>query len=221
MVHRIRLAMGYHGNEVGRYQALASGETPASYSNILNPPFMRLANIRYLYTNADVGAQHRPAEGTRSRAELGRFDRLPLSHAGRQSACVDNPGDGEGRRPGHGGDPARPAIRSAARRRDRLLRARRGRRRSPRFPSRLAITSRVTRYDPGHIAVELSAPAPAGSALVVSENYFPGWTASVDGHAPAPAVRTDYTFLGVPLPAGATKVLLRLPGSRLREREGW
>ena len=66
----------------------------------------------------------------------------------------------------------------------------------------------MTRYDPGHIALELSAPAPAGSALVVSENYFPGWTVSIDGRPPIPAIRTDYTFLGVPLPAGATRVSL-------------
>ena len=76
------------------------------------------------------------------------------------------------------------------------------------LPERLAISARVTRYDPGHIAVELSAPAPAGSALVVSENYFPGWTASVDGRPAIPAIRTDYTFLGIPLPAGAQRVSL-------------
>ena len=76
------------------------------------------------------------------------------------------------------------------------------------LPERLGITTRITRYDPGHIALELSAPAPAGSALVVSENYFPGWTVRVDGRAPVPAIRADYTFLGVPLPVGATKVSL-------------
>ena len=30
----------------------------------------------------------------------------------------------------------------------------------------------------------------------------------MDGRAPVAAIRTDYTFLGVPLPAGATKVSL-------------
>ena len=31
---------------------------------------------------------------------------------------------------------------------------------------------------------------------------------SVDGKPPTPAIRTDYTFLGIPLPAGATRVSL-------------
>jgi uncharacterized membrane protein YfhO len=31
---------------------------------------------------------------------------------------------------------------------------------------------------------------------------------SIDGRAGIPAIRTDYTFLGVPLPAGARKVSL-------------
>jgi uncharacterized membrane protein YfhO len=42
----------------------------------------------------------------------------------------------------------------------------------------------------------------------VSENYFPGWTATIPGQPSVAAVRTNYTFLGVPLPAGATRVAL-------------
>jgi hypothetical protein len=75
------------------------------------------------------------------------------------------------------------------------------------LPQPLAITPKITRYDAGHIAMDLSAPAPAGSALVVSENYFPGWRATVNGQ-PAPVVRTDYTLIGVPLTAGATHISL-------------
>jgi hypothetical protein len=75
------------------------------------------------------------------------------------------------------------------------------------LPEPLKITPRITRYDPGHIAMELSGPAPVGSALVVSENYFPGWRAVVNGQA-APVVRADYNLIGVPLPAGASRVSL-------------
>jgi hypothetical protein len=71
----------------------------------------------------------------------------------------------------------------------------------------LGITAAATRYDPGHVAFTLSGPAPAGAALVVSENYYTGWVATVDGHA-APVGRADYTLIGVPLPAGATKIEL-------------
>ena len=52
-----------------------------------------------------------------------------------------------------------------------------------------------------------SAPAPQGSALVVSENYYPGWTATVDGK-PARIGRADYTLIGVQLPSGARSVEL-------------
>jgi hypothetical protein len=75
------------------------------------------------------------------------------------------------------------------------------------LPEPLKITPKITRYDAGHIAMELSGPAPAGSALVVSENYFPGWHATVNGQA-VPVVRADYNLIGVPLPAGATRISL-------------
>jgi len=75
------------------------------------------------------------------------------------------------------------------------------------LPAPLDLKPRVTRYEPGHISLELDRPAPAGSALVVSENYYPGWQATVDGHA-APIARTDYTLIGVPLPAGGRRVEL-------------
>jgi uncharacterized membrane protein YfhO len=44
--------------------------------------------------------------------------------------------------------------------------------------------------------------------LVVSENYFSGWTATVDGR-PAPTDRVDYNLIGVQLPANANRVELR------------
>ena len=53
----------------------------------------------------------------------------------------------------------------------------------------------------------LDAPAPAGSALVVAENFYPGWSATVDGR-PANVGRADYALIGVELPTGGTNVVL-------------
>jgi hypothetical protein len=72
-------------------------------------------------------------------------------------------------------------------------------------PSPLTIKANVTRYDPGHISIQLDAAAPAGSALVVSENYYPGWRATVDGR-PATVGRADYVLIGVALPTGGRSV---------------
>lgn len=66
----------------------------------------------------------------------------------------------------------------------------------------------VTSYAPGVIDITLDQPAAAGQALVVSENYFPGWHATVDGK-PAPVGLTDFNLVGVALPAGAKSIALR------------
>jgi uncharacterized membrane protein YfhO len=42
----------------------------------------------------------------------------------------------------------------------------------------------------------------------VSENFYPGWTATVDGK-PVPAMRAMYSLIGVPLPTGARSIELR------------
>ena len=75
------------------------------------------------------------------------------------------------------------------------------------LPPRLPISTTTSGYGPGHARIALSAPAPAGSALVVSENYFPGWQAFVDGRS-VPVYRADFNLIGVPLPAGARSVEL-------------
>jgi len=73
----------------------------------------------------------------------------------------------------------------------------------------------VTRYEPGHIEVELDQPASAGAALVVSENYYPAWTATVDGK-PATVGRADLALIGVALPEGSRKVVLTFGRSTFR-----
>ena len=208
MAHKIRLVRGYHGNEIGRYQRLASREQVGDYGNDVNPAFWRLTNARFLYTNAAL-----------SDSSAGVTKILgPVRNAAGSTVYLyrlpgDNPPAWVTTAMAKAGDEATAAtmldprfdplrvavIDSAASVSVAPLSA---------LPQPLGITTKVTRYDPGHIALDLSAPAPAGSALVVSENYYPGWTARVNDRDAAPVVRADYTFIGVPLPAGATRVSL-------------
>ncbi|HVE82301.1 MAG TPA: YfhO family protein [Myxococcales bacterium] len=59
-----------------------------------------------------------------------------------------------------------------------------------------------------HNSVEVRAVACQDSYLVVTDSYYPGWVAEVDGHE-AKVVRADYALRGVELPAGAHRVVLR------------
>jgi hypothetical protein len=64
----------------------------------------------------------------------------------------------------------------------------------------------VKRSADGEIAIDTNARA--SSFLVVSESYFPGWRALVDG-SPAKVYQTDYILMGVAVPAGTHHVELR------------
>jgi hypothetical protein len=75
-------------------------------------------------------------------------------------------------------------------------------------PTPATTKASVTSYAAGAIDIALDQPATAGQALVVSENYYPGWTATVDGK-PGVAALMNYNLIGVPLPTGAKSVQLR------------
>jgi len=73
----------------------------------------------------------------------------------------------------------------------------------PPSPARAAITA----WQPGHITVALDPAPPQPSYLLVSENWYPDWRATVDG-APAQVLRGDYALITVPVPVGAQRVEL-------------
>jgi hypothetical protein len=58
----------------------------------------------------------------------------------------------------------------------------------------------------GLLRFRLSAPSPR--YLIVSENWYPGWHARVDGH-PAPVHRADFALLAVRVPPGTHDVELQ------------
>jgi hypothetical protein len=207
MIYRIRTVTGHHGNELQRWVDLAGAKSPAvNPERLLSPEFRRLTNTRFLYTDIELP----PSTGLLRR--VGPVQ----SSIGTPVYLYEFPEDAPAAwvAPVIVEAPAEPILRTVL---------------DPRFDPRQAalfdstpdiagvqvttlpppspITARVTSFAPGRITVELDRAATAGSALVVSENFYPGWTARVDGSA-APVGRADYTFIGVSLPAGGRRVEL-------------
>jgi len=204
MVHGIRLVTGYHGNQIGRYDKLIG--TDRGMANLTNPVFWRIANVRWMIYNDSLPLI----------PGLERVMGPVLNAAGTPVWLFKVPGDNSAAW-------VTPAIMKQP---DDVVEAALNDRRFPassialfapeapvegltltKAPDPLAIRASVPTFAPGHIVVELSEPAPAGSALMVSENYYPGWKATIDG-AKAAVHRADLSLMGVPLPAGARRIEL-------------
>lgn len=60
-------------------------------------------------------------------------------------------------------------------------------------------SAEVTRHDPNLVRVRTASTAPA--ILILSENHYPGWRATLDGRE-AEVLRVNYNLRGILLPAG-------------------
>lgn len=71
----------------------------------------------------------------------------------------------------------------------------------------------VMHYLPEEVALQVRTEQPG--LLVLADTWYPGWNATVDGQ-PAPIVRANYLFRGVPVPAGEHVVTMRFQPASLR-----
>jgi Bacterial membrane protein YfhO len=208
MTHRIRNVCGYHGNQVGRYNELTGTGCRVNPQQLFNPNVLQLTNTKYLLTNIPqipflpnfvlAKGPVRNASGDVVYLYRAKVDNpyswlTPVAVRAPDDqvlATVLNPRF----------DVKRAALFDTSAR----VRATVG---VQALPAPSSVTTSVSHYEPGKVRIDLSAPAPDGASLVVSENYYPGWKATVDGKT-APIGRADYTFIGVELPAGARSVQL-------------
>lgn len=75
------------------------------------------------------------------------------------------------------------------------------------LPDPLAGDVTFETWDAGRMRMQLRPAAPQDAYVVVSENWYPGWTARVDGR-PAPVLRGNVSLITVPVPRGAEVVEL-------------
>ncbi len=205
MTHRVRNVWGYHGNQIGRYNELTgypSGE------RVLQPNVLSLTNTQYFLTDVPelpfIGnttlAKGPVIDASGDTLYLFRLNSdnpyswvtpIAVKAADDQVlATVINPRF----------DVKRAALFDTSAQ----VAAAQG---VQALPAPLSLTTTVQRYEAGHVQIALSGPAPAGSSLIVSENFYPGWVATADGKA-ARIGRADYTLIGVELPEGARNVEL-------------
>jgi Bacterial membrane protein YfhO len=66
--------------------------------------------------------------------------------------------------------------------------------------------AKITSYQPETVTVRASATRTG--LVVLNDNYYPGWNATIDGHR-VPVQQVDYTFRGVRIPPGTHTVTFR------------
>ena len=205
MVHGVPQVFGYHGNELANYELLAGSAD--GYRQFGNPNFWALYNMRYIMTNSadSMGIAGTKLVAGPSRDAAGN-DLYLYELPGRMSYAWVTPVIAKANDASTLGTVLDPRfdVRTAA-----IFdtAAAVTAREIQSLPQPLEITAKLASYEPGRVRIELDRPAPEGSALMVSENWYPGWTATVDGR-PAALGRADVALIGVALPTGGRVVSL-------------
>jgi hypothetical protein len=205
MAHGLPQVLGYQGNELRYYDELLGGRNEWRYL-LTSTQLWDLLAVRYVLIpdSAALPGYHlalgpvTTAAGTR--AYVYEADSLPpYARVVRSAAKVD-----AGAIPPTLADPRLPGY-------DRLVFF------TPDapvntpplqgWPPPSESRARVTAWDAGKMTIALE-PAPADSSYVlVSENWYVDWQATVDGRS-APVLRGDHALITVPVPPGARTVEL-------------
>ncbi|MCZ6755405.1 MAG: hypothetical protein O7E49_08850, partial [Gemmatimonadetes bacterium] len=87
------------------------------------------------------------------------------------------------------------------------------------IPDSIPASVAVTEWNPGHMTLEISPPAPQDAYVVVGENWYTDWWATVDG-AETATFRGDGAVIALAVPAGARQVELRFESDAYNTGKG-
>jgi hypothetical protein len=196
-MYGIDLAAGHHPNDLSRYRELIGMVGSDMPENLFNGNIRRLLNVRYiLWPDFQLGEA--PEQGIVSRTQLqdGRPYETLLSDAGLPrarlvaSAVVKSDEEAVPYMLSDAFDPEREVVLPEP----------------PPTPLDGGPVSGEVRWverTPNHLRLTVTSDRPA--LLVVADNWFPAWHASVDG-ADAPVLRAYHTLRAVPVAAGTHHV---------------
>ncbi len=87
------------------------------------------------------------------------------------------------------------------------------------IPDSVEASVEITDWRPGHMRLQISPAAPQDAFVVVSENWYFEWEATVDGQ-PVTPIRGDGALLTVPVTSGAREIELNYESAAYRKGKG-
>ncbi|MEZ4423995.1 MAG: hypothetical protein R3E98_11315 [Gemmatimonadota bacterium] len=209
-LYGLELAAGHHPNDLARYRELIGMQGSGRPENLLaNPTLLRLLNVRYLlWPQAQLGGP--PMEGVQPLAATqlqdGRIYEAvyPWNDLPRARLVADAVIQPDDQAVAYMMSPAFDPTTQVV---------------LPETPPRPLpggpVQGEVTWETRGINAMTLRVRSDREALLVVADNWYPAWSARVDGQA-APVLRAYHTLRAVPVPAGESTVEMYYDTASLR-----
>ncbi len=221
MAYGIPQLLGHHGNELRHFDELLGGKN--IWTNLKRSPFqvLELYSVNYVITpvlpggiDSLPGFRRVLSEVTNSAgASVHMFEREQLEPFARVVPAAVKADDDQ-------------VVATVADRRfspTRVVMLAQDAEHTPlevgELPEPIETTATFTDWRPGRMTLTLAPPPPQDGYVVVGENYYPDWRATVAGDE-APVLRGNGSLITVPVRAGADRVELYFSSADYRRGRG-